>query len=76
MNGVNDSCKNILNFYLISICQKTKILEILSILNEIMFEETKQKIMKGSRKSLIKEGYRRSTIKVIADCAGVNQGTG
>ena len=41
-----------------------------------MFEETKQKIMKGSRKSLIKDGHRRSTIKVIADCAGVNQGTG
>jgi hypothetical protein len=41
-----------------------------------MFEETKQKIMKGSRKSLIKEGHRRSTIKVIADCAGVNQDTG
>ena len=41
-----------------------------------MFEETKQKMMKGSRKSLIKEGHRRSTIKVIADCAGVNQDTG
>ena len=41
-----------------------------------MFEETKQKIMKDSSKSLIKEGHRRSTIKVIADCAGVNQGTG
>jgi len=32
--------------------------------------------MKGSRKSLIKEGHRRSTTKVIADYAGVNQGTG
>jgi len=40
-----------------------------------MFEETK-KSMKGSCKSLIKEGHRRSTIKVITDCAGVNQGTG
>ncbi len=39
-----------------------------------MFEETKQKIMKGSRKSLIKEGHRRSTIIVIADYAGVNHG--
>ena len=41
-----------------------------------MSEETKQKIMDGARKSLMKGGHRRSTIKVIADCAGVNQGTG
>ena len=41
-----------------------------------MFEETKQKIMKGSRKSLINEGRRRSTIKVIKDCPGSNQDTG
>ena len=39
-----------------------------------MSEETKQKIMDGARKSLIKEGRRRSTIKVIADYAGVNHG--
>jgi len=39
-----------------------------------MSEETKQKIMDGARKSLIKEGHRRSTIKVIADYAGVNHG--
>ena len=39
-----------------------------------MSEETKQKIMDGTRKSLIKEGHRRSTIKVIADYAGVNHG--
>ena len=39
-----------------------------------MSEETKQKIMDGARKSLIKEGQRRSTIKVIADYAGVNHG--
>jgi len=32
--------------------------------------------MKGSHKSLIKEGHRRSTIKDVADCARVNQGTG
>ena len=56
--------KNI-KFYLTSICQKTKIFEIL-------FEETKQKIMKCSGKSLIKEGYRRYTVKVIADCTGVD----
>jgi len=31
LNGVNDSCKNILFFYLTSIYQKTKILTILSI---------------------------------------------
>ena len=39
-----------------------------------MSEETKQKILDGARKSLIKEGHRRSTIKVIADYAGVNHG--
>ena len=39
-----------------------------------MSEKTKQKIMDGARKSLIKEGRRRSTIKVIADYAGVNHG--
>ena len=39
-----------------------------------MSEETKQKIMDGARKSLIKEGHRRSTIKVIANYAGVNHG--
>ena len=39
-----------------------------------MSEETKQKIMDGARKSLIKEGHRRSTIKVIADYARVNHG--
>ena len=39
-----------------------------------MSEETKQKILDGVRKSLIKEGQRRSTIKVIADYAGVNHG--
>lgn len=39
-----------------------------------MSEETKQKIMDGARKSLIKEGHLRSTIKVIADYAGVNHG--
>ena len=39
-----------------------------------MSEETKQKIIDGVRKSLIKEGHRRSTIKVIADYAGVNHG--
>ena len=39
-----------------------------------MSEDTKQKIMDGARKSLIKEGQRRSTIKVIADYAGVNHG--
>ena len=39
-----------------------------------MSEETKQKIIDGARKSLIKEGHRRSTIKVIADYAGVNHG--
>ena len=41
-----------------------------------MSEETKQKIMDGARKSLIKEGHLRFTIKVIAGYAGVNQGTG
>ena len=44
--------------------------------HEFMFEETKQKIMKGSRKRLIKEGHRCFTIKVIVDYAWVNQGTG
>ena len=39
-----------------------------------MSEETKQKILDGARKSLIKEGHRRSTIKVIAEYAGVNHG--
>ena len=39
-----------------------------------MSEETKQKILDGARKSLIKQGHRRSTIKVIADYAGVNHG--
>ena len=39
-----------------------------------MSEETKQKILDGARKSLIKEGHRRSTIKVIANYAGVNHG--
>ena len=39
-----------------------------------MSEETKRKILDGARKSLIKEGHRRSTIKVIADYAGVNHG--
>ena len=39
-----------------------------------MSEKTKQKILDGARKSLIKEGHRRSTIKVIADYAGVNHG--
>ena len=39
-----------------------------------MSEETKQKIMDGACKSLIKEGHRRSTIKAIADYAGVNHG--
>ena len=39
-----------------------------------MSEETKQKILDGAHKSLIKEGHRRSTIKVIADYAGVNHG--
>ena len=39
-----------------------------------MSEETKQKIIDGVRKSLIKEGHRRSTIKVIVDYAGVNHG--
>ena len=41
-----------------------------------MSEETKQKIMEGARKSLIEKDHRRSTIKVIADYAGINQGTG
>ena len=39
-----------------------------------MSEETKQKILEGASKSLIKEGYRRSTIKVIAGNAGVIHG--
>ena len=39
-----------------------------------MSEKTKQKLLDGARKSLIKEGHRRSTIKVIADYAGVNHG--
>ena len=39
-----------------------------------MSEKTKQKILDGARKSLIMEGHRRSTIKVIADYAGVNHG--
>ena len=39
-----------------------------------MSEDTKQKILDGARKSLIKEGHRRSTIKVIANYAGVNHG--
>ena len=39
-----------------------------------MSEKTKQKILDGARKSLIKEGHRRSTIKVIANYAGVNHG--
>ncbi len=39
-----------------------------------MTEKTKQKILDGARKSLVKEGHRRSTIKVIADYAGVNHG--
>ena len=39
-----------------------------------MSEETKQKIIDGARKSLIKEGHRLSTIKVIAGYAGVNHG--
>ena len=39
-----------------------------------MSEETKQKILDGARKSLVKEGHRRSTIKVIANYAGVNHG--
>ena len=39
-----------------------------------MSEKTKQKILDGARKSLIKEGHRRSTIKVISDYAGVNHG--
>ena len=39
-----------------------------------MSEETKQKIIDGARKSLIKEGHQRSTIKVIAHYAGVNHG--
>ena len=48
--------KKKLIFYLTSISQKIRILKIPSYqLNEIFFEETKQKIMKGSRKSLIKE---------------------
>ena len=41
-----------------------------------MSEVTKQKIIDGARKSLIKEGHRRSSIKIIADNAGANQGTG
>ena len=39
-----------------------------------MSEKTKQKILYGARKSLIKEGHQRSTIKVIANYAGVNHG--
>jgi len=39
-----------------------------------MSEKTKQKILDGARKSLIKEGHQRSTIKVIANYAGVNHG--
>ena len=39
-----------------------------------MSEETKQKIIEGARKSLLKEGHKLSTIKVIAGYAGVNQG--
>ena len=39
-----------------------------------MSEKTKQKIIDGARKSLIKEGQRLSTIKVIAGYAGVNHG--
>ena len=39
-----------------------------------MSEKTKQKIIDGARKSLIKEGHRLSTIKVIAGYAGVNHG--
>ena len=39
-----------------------------------MSEKTKQKILDGARKSLIKEGHQRSTIKVIAEYAGVNHG--
>ena len=39
-----------------------------------MSEETKQKIIEGARKSLLKEGHKLSTIKVIACYAGVNQG--
>ena len=40
-----------------------------------MSEVTKQKIIDGARKSLIKEGHQRSTIKVVEDYAGVNPGT-
>ena len=39
-----------------------------------MSEKTKQKILDGARKSLVKEGHQRSTIKVIANYAGVNHG--
>jgi len=39
-----------------------------------MSEKTKQNILDGARKSLVKEGHRRSTIKVIANYAGVNHG--
>ena len=39
-----------------------------------MSEKTKQKILDGARKSLVKEGHRRSTIKVIANYAGVTHG--
>ena len=39
-----------------------------------MSEKTKQKILEGALKSLVKEGHRRSTIKVIANYAGVNHG--
>ena len=39
-----------------------------------MSEKTKQKILDGARKSLVKEGHRLSTIKVIANYAGVNHG--
>ena len=39
-----------------------------------MSEKTKQKILDGARKSLVKEGHRRSTVKVIANYAGVNHG--
>ena len=50
--------------------------KVVNQLREFISEKTKQKIMEVTRKGLIKETHRRSTIKVIEDCAAVNQGTG
>ena len=36
--------------------------------------ETEKKLLQGARECLIKEGHRRTTIKRIAEYAGVNHG--